>query len=509
MQPESITRTGQRHIGQAQLFGEDFPARALQVFLQCIAAKIQQRQALLIMAAGAVAVLAQQLAVPEEGAEHQRVFQALAGVDGDDLHPFGIAFQSQQRILTGPLAAALGVEPAQQGFKAGAQQAFSLQQFTKMQQIGQPPLTIDPRQQPLGHSLFVQPGAEHTHEALLLPELVVTLGGFALGIPLLLIILAAGEIGGAATQQARGQGVAQQAFAARLGIGGQHGSQLARLLTAPDAVAPTPHAGHATRGQLIGDHPGLAMVGHQHGDITALERRELAVLVEAGTALGGSRQLQGDAPGAVAGRQLGSRALGQGIVIEPDQRQRRCNILFIQAQGRPRFVGSTNRRILQVHLGKRLRMIEQQVQCIDQLRRRTVIGRQVVGLFGLFAGLDIGRQVGAAKGIDGLFGIADETQRGGAALGIDTVEDGVLDRVGVLKLIDQRQRVGAAQGSRQLIAHRPLQRLVKAVEQIVERQQTLRRLALGQLPIEPFEQRDLQRDQPLFACRQRFGQRIT
>ena len=148
---------------------------------------------------------------------------------------------------------------------------------------------------------------------------MITLGGFAFGVPLLLIVLAASEIGGATAQQARGQGIAQQAFATGFSVGGQHRGQLARLFAAPDTVAPTAHAGHATGGQLVGDHSGLAMIGHQHGDIAALKRRELAVLVETGASLGGNGQLQGNTPCGVARRQLPGLTLAQRIVAEPDK----------------------------------------------------------------------------------------------------------------------------------------------------------------------------------------------
>ena len=155
VQPEPVTGAGQRDIGQAQLFGEHLLAGAFEVVLQLTATEIQQWLASRIVAAGAVAVLAEQLAVPEEGTEHQWVFQALAGVDGYDLHPLGIAFQTQQGFLTGALAAALGIEPGEQRFQSRSQQAFSLQQFAKVQQVGQPALAIDPCQQPLGHRLLV------------------------------------------------------------------------------------------------------------------------------------------------------------------------------------------------------------------------------------------------------------------------------------------------------------------------------------------------------------------
>ncbi len=95
VQPEPVAGASQGDIGQAQLFGKHLLAGTFEVVLQFITAQVQQRLAAGVVAAGAVAVLAEQLAVPEEGAEHQRVFQAFARVDGDDLHPFGIAFQAQ------------------------------------------------------------------------------------------------------------------------------------------------------------------------------------------------------------------------------------------------------------------------------------------------------------------------------------------------------------------------------------------------------------------------------
>src|SRR5690606_19124696 len=82
---------------------------------------------------------------------------------------------------------------------------------------------------------------------------------------------------------------------------------------------------------------------------------------------------------------------------------------------------------------------------------------------------------------------------------VDPVEDGVLDRVGVLELVDQRQRVLLAQARGQVFASRTVQRLVEVVEQIVEGQQALGCLALRQLDVETIEQFDLQRDQLLPA----------
>ncbi len=144
--PEPVARTRQRHIGQAQLFGKSFAARLLKVRLEPLAAQVEQRPAALVVAAGGVAVLAEQLAVPEEGAIDQRVLQPLAGMDGDDLHALGIAFQTQQGLLATAFAGPLRLEPGEQRLEPGAQQALGLQQLAQVQQVGQPPLAVDPGQ---------------------------------------------------------------------------------------------------------------------------------------------------------------------------------------------------------------------------------------------------------------------------------------------------------------------------------------------------------------------------
>src|SRR3989338_1962517 len=101
-----------------------------------------------------------------------------------------------------------------------ALQAFGLQQLGQVQQVGQTPLAIHQGQQALGHLLLIQPGAEGAHKALLLPELMIALGGFALAVPGLGILAAGGEISGAAAQQTAGQSITQSTLPARVGGGG-------------------------------------------------------------------------------------------------------------------------------------------------------------------------------------------------------------------------------------------------------------------------------------------------
>ncbi|MNQ58640.1 hypothetical protein D3C85_728520 [compost metagenome] len=477
-------------------------AGALAVRVELLATQIEQRRAVVGVAADVFA-LAQQRAVPQVGAEHQRVFQALGGVDGDDLHPLGIALQAQQGFFAVGLGAALGVEPAQQLFQPGALQALALQQFGQVQQVGQAALAIDQGEQPRRHLLLVQPGAEGAHKALLLPELMVALGGFALGIPGLGVVLAGGQIGGAAPEQTAGQGITQCAFAARFGVGGQHRGQLAGLLAVPDVFLAAAHAGHAARRQLGGDFPGLAVAGDQHGDIAALECRALALRLEISLTTSARRQQRGDAPGRVAGHQGAGLAFAEVIVGQPDQCQRR--VLFgidnRQHQLRPRPLAGADLRIGQALFGEGHGPVEQTVERSDQLRRGTMVGGQAVLACGFVAGLEVGGQVRAPEGVDGLLGIADETQV--ALVFVDPPEHLVLHRIGVLELVDQRHRVLLAQGAGQVVAALAVERLLQFVEQVVEGQQALGRLALRQLLVELADQAYLQVDQALLGFRLR------
>ena len=53
-------------------------------------------------------------------------------------------------------------------------------------------------------------------------------------------------------------------------------------------------------------------------------------------------------------------------------------------------------------------------------------------------------KVGVAEAVDGLLRIADEERRQ-MTFGVDAVEDGKLQRIGVLEFVDQRHREPAAQ----------------------------------------------------------------
>ncbi|MCY1530339.1 hypothetical protein D9M68_655230 [compost metagenome] len=281
-------------------------------------------------------------------------------MDGDDLHPLGIAFQAQQSFFAMAFGAALGVEPAQQLLQAGAQQALRLQQFGQVQQVGQAALAVDQSQQALRHLLLVQPSAEGAHEALLLPKLMIAFCGFALGVPGLGVVLAGSQVRRAAPKQAAGQGIAQSPFTTRFGIGGQHRGQLGGFLAVPDVFLATAHAGHAAGSQFLGHLGGLAVAGHQYRDIATFQRRMAALVIEIGFATAAGVQQGGNAPGRVLGSQRTGFALAEMIVGQPDQRQRRILLIVAgrQHQLRPRALAGTDLWVTEAWLGERHGAVE-------------------------------------------------------------------------------------------------------------------------------------------------------
>ena len=71
----------------------------------------------------------------------------------------------------------------------------------------------------------------------------------------------------------------------------------------------------------------------------------------------------------------------------------------------------------------------------------TLVVQQRVGGCGLAARAQVGLQVGMAEAVNGLFGVAHQEQRRGARrVAINPLEDRKLQRVGVLKLVDQSRR---------------------------------------------------------------------
>ena len=105
-----------------------------------------------------------------------------------------------------------------------------------------------------------------------------------------------------------------------------------------------------------------------------------------------------------------------------------------------------------------------------QSRGGAVVGRQhVVAPGGGLAGFEVAVNIGAAKAVDGLLGVANEQQRAIGRRGVglvDVLKQAVLQRRGVLKLIEQRHRVLLAQALAQQRALRPGQSRVQTLQHV-------------------------------------------
>ena len=83
----------------------------------------------------------------------------------------------------------------------------------------------------------------------------------------------------------------------------------------------------------------------------------------------------------------------------------------------------------------------------------------------------VGIDVGTAKGIDRLLGVADQEQAGVRVIVFDAVnalEDAVLNRVGILEFVDQRDRELLADQRRQTLAAFRLQGGIQTLQHVVE-----------------------------------------
>ncbi len=113
------------------------------------------------------------VAVPQEGAEHHLVFEALGLVDSDDLHQVAVRFEAQLRHLVGAIVATPGGQPAQQRIRGRIFSTGLLQQFAEMEQVGQPPFAVAACEQAAGDRFVVHPLPEHDAKAPAQPGVAV------------------------------------------------------------------------------------------------------------------------------------------------------------------------------------------------------------------------------------------------------------------------------------------------------------------------------------------------
>ena len=93
--------------------------------------------------------------------------------------------------------------------------------------------------------------------------------------------------------------------------------------------------------------------------------------------------------------------------------------------------------------------------------------------------LHVGKDIRAAKGVNCLFRIANQQQRGVRLMLPDTAENTVLLRVGILELINHRDRKTGTNRRRQRIAAFTAQRCIQTAEHIVKTQLAAAAFLLG------------------------------
>ena len=110
-----------------------------------------------------------------------------------------------------------------------------------------------------------------------------------------------------------------------------------------------------------------------------------------------------------------------------------------------------------------------------------ICAQRGVAALGLAPGGQVGVDVRATERVDGLLGVADQHQRGGRVVAlhaIDGVEDAHLQRVGVLKLVNQCHRELLADARGQCRPVGPAQRGVQAHQQVLIAHHRVARLLL-------------------------------
>ena len=414
-QPEQVARAGGGHVEQAQVF-----AQALFFGLgQVVVADLQHQAAIGAAHKGGAGPFFLRK-VAGKGQHHQRVFQALAFVDGDDLHQVGIAFQAHGLRLG--IAVGVGdgfLQPADERLLALHGGAGLLQQLAQVQHIGQPPLAVRLGQPAGGQAQLVQAGAQHGQHALALPKLVqaVQLGGALVqqGIVVRQLL----QIGKRQIQQAGGKGGPQGAGVQWLGHGPQPKQQVVRLGAGKDGFAVGQiHRGNAALAQRLAHGAGLFALAHQnryiaraqaHKAAIGLGKAHAGVVQPLGQLLGAGGGKQGaqvlaadglgrDVPGHVQGGHGGAVGVQHfGAALGRDLNKR---------QGVVRAVGAKAKRTAArpvFGLGKPV------VHGSDQgMAGAVVFIEHIVPPGGGLPRLQVAVNIGPAKAVDGLLGVTNQ-----------------------------------------------------------------------------------------------------
>ena len=407
----------------------------------------------------------------------------------------------------------------------------ALQQLGQMQQIGQRALAIVLLLQPCRQFKVVQQTVQHRQHTLALPDTPVITELVDPLLPQALVLIQLIQRLPVEVQAVAGQRRAQQAVVAGLGTGAQPAQHILRLLGCQHRVLVGQiHAAHAAGGQRITNQLRLATGAHQHRHVCRAHRRKRLVAAgKPGAALLACLQQRGHLAGTALGHlpsvDIASQWLfrfqqpgGQGrrglTVATPDlaapaclHRQKRHGVVITLAKQK----GASG----EVLLG----LLEDPIDRRDHRLAGAEVGIQIlVPPGGVTTGPKIGVNIRPAEGIDRLLGVADQQQRAVLIVfryPVDAIEDAVLQRVGILKFVDQRDRKLLTDNLGQPVAIGALQRGVEPGQHVVEahlRTAALFRLKAHRHPVRRMTQRIAvrirQRSQRLAQLRQAAQHRV-
>ena len=231
-----------------------------------------------------------------------------------------------------------------------------------------------------------------------------------------------------------------------------------------------------------GNHHRLVVRAYQHGNIARLQRAAFEIQ----TASGGFVERVGDFVGAIVGGTAAQNVfVGFFIVVFVQPTNLYCRMFG----GQPAFgTRRTDFRIADVFQNERVFFkAEQRAYAADKRGMAAVVGGERVAVLRVSGGLQVGVNVRSAKAVNRLFGIADQKQR--AVLGDeDFLEDFVLQRVGVLELVDQRGFPVFGNGAGEGFGVRIVgQRGVDIEQQVVETAFAARFFHLSKAAVEIFD----------------------
>ncbi|MNU96542.1 hypothetical protein D3C71_865830 [compost metagenome] len=266
-QPAGVLRPGQGDIEQAQILGQTLIVSQGNQFcrrLQCD-----------LGIAGFIVVVQRQAAAihrfrrADERQEHQGVFKAFGLVDGHDLDQLLITFQTQDLLFASlPGQRQMLGQMPDQGLLAIEFSGGLLQQFEKVQKVGQNAFAVTAGDQSLGQTEVVQQASQHRQYALLAPDFAIATELHDPGLPGQLVLIQTLQFRQRQVQRDAGQRSPQRSLDIRLGAGLEPGQHVMRLLGGEHRVLVRQvNTAHTTGGQLRTNRLRLLAIAHQDGDV--------------------------------------------------------------------------------------------------------------------------------------------------------------------------------------------------------------------------------------------------